>query len=731
MTHTPMNTSFSCEFQLFIEDYINGTPDELLAETIESHLPQCAACRELLEATLSSNPAPDWLQLLRQTNQTPALSQPVTISQLQSQSAADAAAAEPALRLTVQPLLPSRFRIVRQIGVGGMGGVWEAVDLVLQRSVAVKVLKNSAAIHEQQRLLQEGTALGRLAHPGIVRIYEVILCSDQPAVVMELVEGPALDEYIRDRVIAEQEATFLCMRIAAATAHAHDNNVIHRDLKPSNILLSPASTECMADSSGIHSQWQPMISDFGIARLADESTITHAGQILGTPAYMAPEQTAGQPSAITGAVDIYGIGAILYHLLTGRPPFVTDHSSATLALVRDADPLAPRLLKPDLSPDLENICLKCLAKNPRDRYVSAAALEADLDAFLQGRPVAARPAGLFLRTFKWVRRNRLPAAFLAATLTLLIGIVCLSLWSAHKQRELREVADTAKNTAEDQYSNAVATRQKLERQLEAAVEGMDELMELLGNPNAFRSPLSAEQMGRFNVNALKVYKDYIDHFGLEKITKPRDIHVAVRYFSLLLHTDPEKCQATDLQRVADVFARMSPEQLNAGGMLELRCRFQEVSARAAAHRTEYSVAADLWLQGADLLAVDVRNGEQPSVQQVVQMRNQAGMCMNAAIEFARSKDPARAADTAGEACRILHLVLSAEPNSYFDHIRLLDYSLGQMDFLIQKGDTQSARMVGQAALAFCPASGYPAPHMQQQVDQLRAALSGTLASMAP
>ncbi|MFM8479110.1 MAG: protein kinase domain-containing protein, partial [Planctomycetaceae bacterium] len=177
-----MNTSFSCEFQLFIEDYINGTPDELLAETIESHLPQCAACRELLEATLSSNPAPDWLQLLRQTNQTPALSQPVTISQLQSQSAADAAVAEPALRLTVQPLLPSRFRIVRQIGVGGMGGVWEAVDLVLQRSVAVKVLKNSAAIHEQQRLLQEGTALGRLAHPGIVRIYEVILCSDQPAV---------------------------------------------------------------------------------------------------------------------------------------------------------------------------------------------------------------------------------------------------------------------------------------------------------------------------------------------------------------------------------------------------------------------------------------------------------------------------------------------------------------------------------------------------------------------
>jgi hypothetical protein len=726
-----MDTNFSCEFQLFIEDYINGTPDELLAEAIESHLPQCAVCRKLLEATLSSQPAPDWLQLLRQSNQTPSPSLAETASRPRPLHAAEASAAEPALRLTSQPLLPSRFRLSRQIGVGGMGGVWEAVDLVLQRSVAVKVLKNSAAIHEQQRLLQEGTALGRLTHPGIVRIYEVILCRDQPAVVMELVNGPALDEYTRDRVIVEQEAAFLCMRIAAAAAHAHDNNVIHRDLKPSNILLSPASTETGVDLVGIHSQWQPMISDFGIARLVDENTITHAGQILGTPAYMAPEQTAGQPSAITASVDIYGIGAILYHLLTGRPPFVTDHSSATLALLRDADPLAPRLLRPGLSPDLENICLKCLAKRPGERYVSAAALEADLDAFLRGRPVAARPAGLILRTLKWVRRNRLPATFLTATLSLLIAIVCLSLLFAHRQREVREVAETAKRTAESEYKNAVTTRQKLERQLEAAVEGMDELMELIGNPNAFRSPLSAEQMSRFNVNALKVYKDYIDHFGLGRMTRPRDILVAVRYFSLLLHTDPAKCQVADLQRVADVFARMSPEQLNAAGMLELRCRFLEVSARAAAHRLEYSVAADLWLQAAELLAVDIGTGDKPSAQQVVQMRNQAGMCMNAALEFARSHDTSRAADAAGEACRILRVVLRAEPNSHIDHMRLLDYSLGHLDFLRQKGDAQSARIVGQAALDFCPASGYPAPHMQQYVDQARAALAAALGRMAP
>jgi hypothetical protein len=143
------------------------------------------------------------------------------------------------------------------------------------------------------------------------------------------------------------------------------------------------------------------------------------------------------------------------------------------------------------------------------------------------------------------------------------------------------------------------------------------------------------------------------------------------------------------------------------------------------------VAADLWLQTAELLAVDIGTGDKPSAQQVVQMRNQAGMCMNAALEFARSHDASRAADAAGEACRILRVVLSAEPNSHIDHMRLLDYSLGHLDFLRQKGDAQSARIVGQAALDFCPASGYPAPHMQQYVDQARAALAAALGSMAP
>ncbi|MFM7057470.1 MAG: serine/threonine-protein kinase [Planctomycetota bacterium] len=717
-----MSTGFSCEFQLFIEDYINGTPDEMLAETLESHLPHCAACRQLLATTLISAPAPDWLQLLRQTNQTPSPALPGTAS-AQPQPARSPAP-EAALRLTMPLRLPSRFRIVRQLGAGGMGGVWEAVDQVLHRPIAIKVLKSSAALHEQQRLLQEGAALGRLTHPGIVRIYEVILCGDQPAVVMELVRGPGLDEYLRNRVIAESEAAFLCMRIAAAAAHAHENKVIHRDLKPSNILLSPVPSESNTVADGLHSQWQPMISDFGIARLLDESTITHAGQILGTPAYMAPEQTAGQPSAITGAVDIYGIGAILYHLLTGRPPFVTDHSAATLALVRDADPPAPRLLRPGLSQDLENICLKCLAKTPRDRYLSATALEADLDAFLRGHPVTARPLGLPLRLLKWVRRNRLSAAFLTAALALLAGIVVLSLLFAGEQHRLREVA-------EKETLNSIATTQKLERQLEAAVDGMDQLNELIGTPNMFRSPLSPEQMGRFHSNSLNVYRDYIEYFGRGAMTRQRDLSAAVRYYSLLLHTEPSSCRAEELQRIANAFACMSPEQLNAPGMLELRCRFLEVSARAASHRSDFSLAASLWLQVADLLAVESGTGDEPSPLQVVRMQNVAGMHMNAANEFNRGKDATRAADAAGEACRILRAVLAAEPQSYIDHVRLLDYSLGHMSFLRQKGDLRTAVSVGQAALDLCAASGYPNSHLQSTADHLRATLAAALGTMAP
>ena len=729
MTHISMNTGSVCEFQIFIEDYINGAPDDRLAENFEAHLPQCASCREMLETTLNAAPAPDWLELLRQTDRTPLPSQIETGSK--STLATSSAPVERTPLITLPPILPSRFQIVRQLGAGGMGGVWEAVDRVLNRTVAIKVLKSSAAIHEQQRLLQEGTALGRLGHPGIVRIYEVILSRDQPAVVMEMVHGPGLDEYVRDRVIPPNEAAFLCMRIAAAAAHAHDNNVIHRDLKPSNILLSPAMTDTGADSTTSHSHWQPMISDFGIARLLDETTITHAGQILGTPAYMAPEQTAGLPSAITAAADVYGIGAILYHLLTGRPPFVTDHTSATLARVRDADPLAPHLLRPGISQDLENICLKCLSKSPADRYPSATALEADLGAFLQGRPVAARPARLTLKTIKWVRRNRLLATFLTATLALLIAIVTLSLLFAREQDKLRVIANRQRDSAKNAYDESRATTEKLERQLEAAVVSKDEVMELIGNPNAFRSPLSEDQLRRLNENALRVYRDYMDHFSSGTMTRPRDLHVAVRYFSMLLHLDPDKCQSADLERIANTFDSMSPEQLNADGMLDLRCRFLEVSARAAAHRSEFSRAAELWLQLAGLFAESAGTGNQPSPLQTVSMRNQSGMLMNAAIELARDRNIRKAAESAGEACRILRRVLIAEPHSLIDHVRLLDYTLGHIDYLRQIGDLQAATSAGEAALAFSPTNGYPTPHIQNTIDQLRARLNASLGNTPP
>jgi hypothetical protein len=446
---------------------------------------------------------------------------------------------------------------------------------------------------------------------------------------------------------------------------------------------------------------------------------------------MAPEQTEGQPSAITAAADVYGIGAILYHLLTGRPPFVTDHTSATLALVRDAEPLAPHLLRPEISQDLENICLKCLSKTPTDRYRSAAALESDLGAFLQGRPVSARPAGLALRTLKWVRRNRLLATFLTATLSLLIAIVCLSLQFAGRQKELRGIADLQRQSAESEYQKSVATTQKLERQLVAAVVGKDEVMELIGNPNAFRSPLSKEQMRRLNENALREYRDYMDYFGPGAMTRPRDLHVAVRYFSMLQHIDPDKCRAADLQQLADTFAAMSPEQLNADGMLDLRCRFLEVSARAAAHRSEFSAAADLWLQLADVFARLVRQGDQPSPLQAVRMRNQAGMYMNAAIEFARDGNIPRAAESAAEARRILRDVLTAEPNSLADHVRLLDYTLGYVDYLRQNGDIEEASNAGREALAFCPATGYPTPQMQDAANHLRSRLAAVPGITAP
>jgi WD40 repeat protein/predicted Ser/Thr protein kinase len=289
------------------------------------------------------------------------------------------------------------YELLRELGRGGMGIVYEARQRSLNRRVAVKMLLAGAWARPEfkPRFRAEAEAAARLRHPGIVAIHEVGELDGQPFFAMELVAGPSLGELVRTQPLAPKRAARYVRQAADAIAHAHAAGVLHRDLKPSNVLLDEHD--------------QPRITDFGLAKQLDSATeLTRTGELLGSPNYLPPELIAGGPAAPAG--DIYALGALLYQLLTARPPFAADTVAGTLQQVLHTEPAAPGLLNPAVPRDLETICLKCLRKQPGQRYAGAAELAADLGRFERGEPVLARPASAAERLALWVRRNPALAA---------------------------------------------------------------------------------------------------------------------------------------------------------------------------------------------------------------------------------------------------------------------------------------------------------------------------------
>lgn len=298
------------------------------------------------------------------------------------------------------------YDLLRVLGRGGMGVVYLAQQKSLSRLVALKMLTDesrSSAV-EQSRFQMEAEAVARLQHPHIVTLHEVGLVGKRAYLCMEYLEGITLAEWLRHYGPAPPHAAArLLATVARAVQHAHDQNVLHRDLKPSNILLSipPVPGPGSSFDPRQLDHWHPKITDFGLAKRIDaEESLTRTGMVLGTPSYMAPEQAAGRKE-LTAAADIYSLGAILYELLTGRPPFQASHPVDTLLLVLEQEPVPPRDLNPTVDRALEWICLKCLQKPPELRYPRAAALAADLEAYLSGAPLHAAPSGLryFLARF--------------------------------------------------------------------------------------------------------------------------------------------------------------------------------------------------------------------------------------------------------------------------------------------------------------------------------------------
>jgi serine/threonine-protein kinase len=309
------------------------------------------------------------------------------------------------------PVVPG-YEVLGELGRGGMGVVYKARQVSLNRVVALKMMLwgAHAGTDELARFRTEAEAIARLKHPHVVQVYEFGSQDGVPYFSLEYLEGGSLADWLKGEPQSPAEAARTVEVLARAVQAAHERGVVHRDLKPANALLAADGT--------------PKISDFGLAKQGDTGR-TAPGEVLGTPSYMAPEQAEGDPGKVGSPVDVYALGAILYELLTGRPPFKGASAWDTLQMVVGAEPVAPSRLQPKVSRDLETICLKCLQKEPARRYASALALGEDLRRFLNGEPIVGRPVGPMLRGWKWARRNQAKVMALAAgalSLLLLAGV---------------------------------------------------------------------------------------------------------------------------------------------------------------------------------------------------------------------------------------------------------------------------------------------------------------------
>jgi serine/threonine protein kinase/tetratricopeptide (TPR) repeat protein len=319
------------------------------------------------------------------------------------------------------------YELVEEIGHGGQGSVYRARQKGLNRIVALKVIGIGrwATKAHIKRFRFEAEAAASLDHPCIVPIYEIGESDGSCYFSMKLVEGGQLDQIVKREPMPMRRAAELIAKLARTVHYAHEHGIVHRDIKPGNILL---------DAKG-----EPHLTDFGLARLAEtESDVTRTIDVLGTPSYMAPEQARGKKAGITSASDVYGLGAVLYHLLTGHPPFAGGTTYETVRLVLESEPRQPRLLNPKVDRDLATICLKCLEKDPQHRYSSALALAEDLEHWLHHEPIKARSAGMLTRGRKWLRREPLAAAVIALSLILAPSIG----WNIWKSELLRRSPTT-------------------------------------------------------------------------------------------------------------------------------------------------------------------------------------------------------------------------------------------------------------------------------------------------
>lgn len=450
-----VDTPGSCLTESALLRYLDDTtlPDE--ADPVLLHLEHCPKCMErlALAASDSIEPNSDFAQA----------HESVSVS-------------DPSMPLFIGP-----YQVFGRISRGGLCEVFECGHPRFDRRVAVKRLLDHRHSEEMaKRFEREAQLHARLSHPGIVTLYEYGESDSRPYLVVELIRGETLAVHLKEQPLPSKLAAEMTLALAEALDYAHRHGVIHRDLKPGNILIPDDELQFSEEGLARPDFRHPRIIDFGLSRpIGDSTDLTSPSQLIGTPAYIAPERTElGHPED-TAAADIYSLGVILYESLVGRKPFYAEDPAMTLHLIRTQEPVPPRLLVNGLARDLETICLKCLEKNPASRYASARALADDLGRYLQGRTIRARPVGLFGRTLRWCGRNRRLALSLGFSVILLFGMAIGGVWFAIREARLRFAAQVATTKAQISESRAIQDREQSRRLVREITTGLWEPLRVL------------------------------------------------------------------------------------------------------------------------------------------------------------------------------------------------------------------------------------------------------------
>jgi len=398
----------------------------------------------------------------------PAASGPVTISNNPAAGDGTATASPEGGTAHASDSLPNipGYLVEGVIARGGMGVVYRARHRRLNRPAAIKMILGGR-YHDPMariRFLVEAEAVAALDHPHVVHVHEFGTHENLPFFALEFVGGGTLAQKLaRDGKPTTRAAAELVVKLADGIAAAHAKGIVHRDLKPANVLMT---------ETGV-----PKVADFGLAKVG-QSDITATGAVMGTPSYMSPEQAAGRPKEIGTPTDVYALGAILYELLTGRPPFRGESSMETIQQVLTREPDRPRAIDSTIPRDLETISLKCLAKEPTKRYATAAELATDLGAYLDGRPIAARPVGRTERAVKWVTRNPMVTAMAAAVVLALTVGSTVSYWKYLEAKQAEGVAEERRKDAEEQKGIAQGKEQEARREATKAERASDYLVNI-------------------------------------------------------------------------------------------------------------------------------------------------------------------------------------------------------------------------------------------------------------